>query len=366
MLGLVPLTRATNSIHVDAARPTTHLGRESDFDLQLPSGLDDQTTFLLSEPLAEDDDDAPITGRSSDEVEADAPPDWPAEAPADEDDGDTADEAGATRDSTAPLAETARRPPGPRGGRKRVSAHGIEYPPLPPSFVKRVAQTALQSSGLSNARLSPDTLAALTQASEWFFEQLGDDLGAYARHAKRKTVEESDVVTLMRRSVSHSLCQTPPLTLIHTHSLFLRTHSLLHLCAPPPLISNVHRTGNARSALMLHSSRLPTDTCRASCSSISACRRPTRQRGAAAGAPAGARMAPATSMVRRRLNKGGLRTAFCPLFPPGAGDKHDATAVGSRAIAHRPLPSFPPSTSFCWLARGGPRCLPASSSPCTA
>lgn len=89
-----------------------------------------------------------------------------------------------------------------RKKKKRISRHGIEYPALPPSFVKRVAQTALQSSGLSNQRISPDTLEALTQASEWFFEQLGDDLGAYADHAKRKTIEESDVVTLMKRYVT--------------------------------------------------------------------------------------------------------------------------------------------------------------------
>ncbi|KAF4124788.1 Core histone H2A/H2B/H3/H4 [Geosmithia morbida] len=87
----------------------------------------------------------------------------------------------------------------PRRKRKLVSRHGIEYPSLPPAFVKRVAQTALQSSGLSNPRVSTDTLTALIQASEWYFEQLGDDLGAYANHAKRKTIEESDVVTLMRR-----------------------------------------------------------------------------------------------------------------------------------------------------------------------
>lgn len=89
----------------------------------------------------------------------------------------------------------------PRRKRKLISRHGIEYPSLPPTFVKRVAQTALQSSGLSNPRVSADTLVALTQASEWFFEQLGDDLGAFANHAKRKTIEESDVVTLMRRYV---------------------------------------------------------------------------------------------------------------------------------------------------------------------
>jgi histone H3/H4 len=88
-----------------------------------------------------------------------------------------------------------------RKKRKRVSQHGIEYPPLPSAFVKKVAQTALQSSGLSSTRISPDTLVALTQASEWYFEQLGDDLGAYAGHAKRKTIEDSDVATLMRRYV---------------------------------------------------------------------------------------------------------------------------------------------------------------------
>ncbi|CAH0016913.1 unnamed protein product [Clonostachys rhizophaga] len=87
----------------------------------------------------------------------------------------------------------------PAKKRKRISRHGIEYPSLPSTFVKRVAQNALQNSGLSNTRISADTLAALEQASDWFFEQLGDDLEAYASHAKRKTIEESDVVTLMRR-----------------------------------------------------------------------------------------------------------------------------------------------------------------------
>ncbi|KAG5928222.1 hypothetical protein E4U42_001106 [Claviceps africana] len=87
----------------------------------------------------------------------------------------------------------------PKKPQRRISKYAIEYPPLPPSFVKRVAQTALHSSGLSNPRVSTDTLTALTQASEWFFEQLGDDLGAYANHAKRKMIDESDVATLMRR-----------------------------------------------------------------------------------------------------------------------------------------------------------------------
>ncbi|KAI3399441.1 hypothetical protein diail_6917 [Diaporthe ilicicola] len=79
---------------------------------------------------------------------------------------------------------------------KKISQYGIEYPSLPPGVVKRVAQRFAGKS-----KISPDTLAALVQASDWFFEQLGDDLSAYAKHAGRKTIEESDMLTLMRRCV---------------------------------------------------------------------------------------------------------------------------------------------------------------------
>jgi histone H3/H4 len=117
--------------------------------------------------------------------------------------GDAFSDHGVVVEVTAPQRQEipTRREAMPPRKKNRISRHGIEYPSLPPAFVKRVAQTALQSSGLSNPRISADTLTALTQASDWFFEQLGDDLGAYANHAKRKTVEESDVVTLMRRFV---------------------------------------------------------------------------------------------------------------------------------------------------------------------
>lgn len=83
---------------------------------------------------------------------------------------------------------------------KKISQHGIEYPSLPPGVVKRVAQRFAGKS-----KISPDTLAALVQASDWFFEQLGDDLSAYAKHAGRKTIEESDMLTLMRRYVASFL-----------------------------------------------------------------------------------------------------------------------------------------------------------------
>lgn len=82
---------------------------------------------------------------------------------------------------------------------KKISKYGIEYPSLPPGVVKRVAQRFAGKS-----KISPDTLSALMQASDWFFEQLGDDLSAYAKHAGRKTIEESDMLTLMRRYVGPS------------------------------------------------------------------------------------------------------------------------------------------------------------------
>lgn len=83
----------------------------------------------------------------------------------------------------------------------QLSQFGVEYPPLPSAVVKRLAQTFAQTSGISKTKITPDTLDALCQASDWFFEQLGDSLRAYAQHAGRKTVDESDVVTLMQRLV---------------------------------------------------------------------------------------------------------------------------------------------------------------------
>lgn len=201
-----------HSIDADQARRAT-LGRESDFGLQIPEGID-ETTFLLSEPAAEAAPISPVfSERSFNEGFAEDVGDFGGDAAPLEDITDfpplqepyLSSDDGVTHDVemtevTAPALER-KRDPKPKRKTKRISKYGIEYPPLPPAFVKRVAQTSLQSSGLSNSKISADTLTALTQASEWFFEQLGDDLGAYANHAKRKTIEESDVVTLMRRYV---------------------------------------------------------------------------------------------------------------------------------------------------------------------
>lgn len=83
--------------------------------------------------------------------------------------------------------------------RIKISKHGIQYPSLPAGVVKKLATTYARTSGHGKAKISKDTLNAIIQASDWFFEQVSDDLGAYAEHAGRKTIEESDVVTLMGR-----------------------------------------------------------------------------------------------------------------------------------------------------------------------
>lgn len=83
---------------------------------------------------------------------------------------------------------------------KKISRYGIEYPSLPINVVKRLATTCAKTAG-SKGKISPDTLDTIMQATEWFFEQLGDDLSAYAKHAGRKTIDESDMIALMRRYV---------------------------------------------------------------------------------------------------------------------------------------------------------------------
>lgn len=218
---------------------------ESNFDLEMPVGLDDPSTFIFEPPqpspsparsvaeatatvALDADNDAGVSDQdefpdrepienfsSSDDDRHSVPDDNGFPLPDDsrlsprlspEDVG--GDQGASDIDITATTAlpsgpglESREAPLKALRKQKRISRHGIDYSALPPAFVKRVAQTALQNSGLSNTRISADTLAALTQASEWFFEQLGDDLEAYASHAKRKTIEESDVVTLMRRYI---------------------------------------------------------------------------------------------------------------------------------------------------------------------
>ncbi|KAF3138427.1 hypothetical protein TWF594_007245 [Orbilia oligospora] len=84
---------------------------------------------------------------------------------------------------------------GKRRGRKELplSVHGIPYPSLSTKVIKSIiARTSKQ-------KISKEALAMITSASEAYFENLGEDLGSFAKHAKRKTVEEGDVLQVLRR-----------------------------------------------------------------------------------------------------------------------------------------------------------------------
>lgn len=82
---------------------------------------------------------------------------------------------------------------------KKLSRHGIPVPKLPSGIVKKLATRFARTGHGSNTRITKDTLNALEQATEWFFEQASEDVSTYSKHAGRKTIDESDMIALMRR-----------------------------------------------------------------------------------------------------------------------------------------------------------------------
>ncbi|KAI9779859.1 MAG: hypothetical protein M1839_007172 [Geoglossum umbratile] len=81
----------------------------------------------------------------------------------------------------------------------KLSQHGIPYPSLPSQVVKKLASTFARASGNRKSVVNKEALAAIMQASDWFFEQVSDDLGTYAKHAGRKTIDETDMLALLKR-----------------------------------------------------------------------------------------------------------------------------------------------------------------------
>ncbi|KLU83252.1 hypothetical protein MAPG_02317 [Magnaporthiopsis poae ATCC 64411] len=207
-------------------RETLGPGRQSDFgtievplDVDSPFRLEPQIndTSEMPDMVFDDDDDDDDGGRNSplaypdQDGDAGGPDDHRVNgydgASVDGDDGDLVE---ATTSGTAFAAAAARRPgerlgvgvdngkPNKKG--LRLSKHGNPVPSLPPAVVKRLAEAMARTSGVvGNAKITPETLRALMQATDWFFEQVGDDLRALAHHAGRKTIETSDVAMLMKR-----------------------------------------------------------------------------------------------------------------------------------------------------------------------
>jgi histone H3/H4 len=206
------LNCALISLDGDERRATMGFGQESGFGLDvIPDG--NESTFMLNvQPPVDEDASLPVPDLEPDAANGslldEQPMDDYSVLPL-EDDGalesDVEDLEGLEGELTALDAdEIASLEARARLAKKRkkgvkVSRYGHEYPSLPPAVVKRLAQTFAQTSGISKSKVNQDTLTALCQATDWFFEQLGDDLQAYARHAGRKTIDESDVITLLRR-----------------------------------------------------------------------------------------------------------------------------------------------------------------------
>ncbi|KAH8661894.1 centromere kinetochore component CENP-T-domain-containing protein [Xylariales sp. PMI_506] len=199
----------------EEARRQGTLGRDSVFGpIEIPEA-GNESTFIMQpvespvrdptvvEDFAEDDfsDNEPLPDIAS-PVE---PFDLPALQEAEEGHDETMDTTILSR--TAGLAS---RPHARRAKTgKKMSKYGIVYSSLPPGVVKRLASTFARTAGLGKAKISPDTMDVIMRASDWFFEQLSDDLSAYAKHAGRRTIDESDVITLMRRQRQTSKSTTP-------------------------------------------------------------------------------------------------------------------------------------------------------------
>ncbi|KAL2401030.1 hypothetical protein ABEF95_000482 [Exophiala dermatitidis] len=105
-----------------------------------------------------------------------------------------ADMDGATDGAVPPTVSRSRRK------KLKLTRHGEMVPSLPASLIKRVAIDASSRLGIRKPRLGREHMQALEQATEWFFEQVGEDIAAYSDHARRKKrVDRSDALILMRR-----------------------------------------------------------------------------------------------------------------------------------------------------------------------
>jgi len=82
----------------------------------------------------------------------------------------------------------------------KLNQRGNLVPALPSSLIKRIVHESQEKAGKRKTTLGKDHMKALEQATEWFFEQVSEDLEAYSQHGRRKQrVSEDDVLLLMSR-----------------------------------------------------------------------------------------------------------------------------------------------------------------------
>jgi histone H3/H4 len=242
--------------------------RESDFGFDVPLDADPEpSTFMM--PLGQSSPQRRPPSAEADEAEAgplpgyDDWPDLPEQASDTDDEGnegmpevDVEADMEVDDDVNGDVEADATATEGhlsiePKRKRKlkpgwRMSKHGIECPQFPPATVKRVAEQFARTSGIANPRIDKNTLAALQQATDWFYEQVSEDLAAFATHAGRKTINESDMELVMKRRVF----PCPPGYLV----LYILVTSVQHI-----LTNGV--TDSARSPRPAPSSRWQPSTC---------------------------------------------------------------------------------------------------------
>ena len=91
-----------------------------------------------------------------------------------------------------------------KAGRKapkliKKSRDGVSYPSFPAGITKKIASTFARSLGSNTRTIDKETLDAIIEATDQYFAQLSNDLGVFANHARRKKIDESDVIAVMRR-----------------------------------------------------------------------------------------------------------------------------------------------------------------------
>ena len=81
----------------------------------------------------------------------------------------------------------------------KKSSDGTPCPSFPVGITRKIASTFARSLSSRSTKIDKETLEAITEATDQYFEQLSKDLGVFADHAGRKNIDESDVVAAMRR-----------------------------------------------------------------------------------------------------------------------------------------------------------------------
>ncbi|ORY60513.1 centromere kinetochore component CENP-T-domain-containing protein [Pseudomassariella vexata] len=178
------------------------VGRESDFGLiEVPEGeAGNESTFFMAPVESPVRNSMGLDGIAENDLPESEDEEGPTAMSGIYDDYQNMDETMPSR-----VAEiSVKRPKQLKKNGKKISKHGIEYSSLPQGVVKKLVTIFAKQAGVGKAKIGPDTMAAMMQASDWFFEQLGDDLAAYSKHAGRKTIDESDMITLLRRYVAVS------------------------------------------------------------------------------------------------------------------------------------------------------------------